>query len=115
MINIAICSTNFEDREKLSILVSKWKKAQKKEYQLCIFDSAETVLQAGSHLDILVLDTELEKTDGIELGRKLWERRNDIKLIYITNQDEKCSRAINEAHAFAYLKKPISPSILTYQ
>lgn len=113
--NIGICNTNFEDIEKISVLVSKYMREQKKDFLISIFRTAEAVLQAGSTLDILILDTELESTDGIQLGKKLWEKHSDIKLIYISNQDKKCTRAINEAHAFAYLEKPISSSMLSYQ
>ncbi|MDE6312603.1 MAG: LytTR family DNA-binding domain-containing protein [Lachnospiraceae bacterium] len=115
MINIAICDIHMKDRETLSRLVSVYIKEQLKNSQLFVFRTGEELLHSHHYFDIILLDTELGSMDGIEVGKKLREKYNHIKLIYITSHGKKWYRAINEAHAFAYLEKPISTPILTCQ
>jgi len=45
--------------------------------------------------------------NGIEAGMKLYQRNRKVRIIYITGYNGYCSDAINRAHAFAYLPKPV--------
>lgn len=115
MIHVAIFDTNLQDREQLRRVVISFMELKEEHYELSVFDTLEAIRNYPYPLNIILLDTTYEGTDGIELGKFLLKKHPNPKMIYITQEVEKCNQAINVAHAFAYLKKPLVPEHLTQQ
>lgn len=73
-----------------------------------IFASGEEVLAAQEIPDILFLDIELDKINGIEVKERLWEKGNSKSfIVYITNY-EKYMEEVYDANVLGFLRKPIS-------
>ncbi|MCM1388573.1 MAG: LytTR family transcriptional regulator DNA-binding domain-containing protein [Bacillus sp. (in: Bacteria)] len=51
----------------------------------------------------------------MEIGREIYEKSRLTKIIYVTHFTEYCMDAVNAAHAFAFLKKPVSEKELEKQ
>lgn len=115
MIHVAIFDTNLQDREQLSDVVTSFMEGRKEHYKISVFDTLEAIYNYPYPLNIILLDTEFDDMDGIKLGKFLLEKHQNPKIIYVTYDAEKCTGAINIAHAFAYLKKPLIPEHLTEQ
>lgn len=71
-----------------------------------LFASGEELLQYEDHIDILFLDIQMKKLNGMETAKKL--RQSDFKgfLIFITILKEMVFRAF-AVQAFDYLLKPV--------
>lgn len=79
------------------------------ELQAETFASAEELLEEienGAGFEILFLDIEMRKMDGIELGKKLRERSYQTLIIYVSGYDQ-YMRQLFEAEPFRFLSKPL--------
>ena len=107
MLEIAVCDDDEDDLNYAVNILHEIFKNQNIGYNIRSFLSANEMLDNIRKLDIGVLDISMEELNGIKLGRNLKEKFPDVKLIYITSYDEYCMQAINDAHAFAFLCKPL--------
>ena len=99
MITCAMCDDEMPFAEQLRSLVMAYAKKKRVELQAETFASAEELLEEienGAGFEILFLDIEMRKMDGIELGKKLRE------LSYQT-----LMRQLFEAEPFRFLSKPL--------
>lgn len=64
-------------------------------------------------LNIIFLDIKMPHVNGIDLGRILSKDNPHLKIIYLTAYIDFIELAVNEAHCFFYLSKPIDYKILT--
>ncbi len=61
----------------------------------------------GKKVDVALLDVEMPKADGIDLGRKIKEENEDAIIVYITGF-EKYGYKSFEVKAFDYIIKPLT-------
>jgi DNA-binding LytR/AlgR family response regulator len=107
MLEIAVCDDDKDDLNYTVNILHEIFKRKNIGYNIRSFLSANEMLDSIRRLDIGVLDISMEELNGIKLGRNLKEKFPDGKLIYITSYEEYCMQAINDAHAFAFLSKPL--------
>lgn len=107
MIDIAVCDDEAYDLENTVNIIGEILQANCIDYNLRRFLSANELLESIKKLDVGVLDVSMAEMNGIKLGQKIKEKFPDAKLIYTTSYEEYCQRAINEAHAFSFLCKPL--------
>ena len=96
-------------RDRLRSLVMAYAKKKRVELQAETFASAEELLEEienGAGFEILFLDIEMRKMDGIELGKKLRERSYQTLIIYVSGYDQ-YMRQLFEAEPFRFLSKPL--------
>ncbi len=108
MLEIAICDDNIDDLNNTKMLLQAIFSEQKLEYELRTFVSANELLSNTLKIDIGILDIVMDDHNGIELGRKLKEKFPNIILIYTTSYEQYVIQAINNAHAYSYLCKPLN-------
>ena len=109
MITCAMCDDELPFAEQLRSLVIAYAKKKRVELQAETFASAEELLEEienGAGLEILFLDIEMRKMDGIELGKKLRERSYQTLIIYVSGYDQ-YMRQLFEAEPFRFLSKPL--------
>jgi len=78
-------------------------------YEAFAAGSAEEALEhlfPEVHVDLVVLDNRLPKTDGVELLRRLRESGSDCPVILMTAFDQTQTRKAAEEWANGYLVKP---------
>lgn len=107
MLEIVVCDDDVADLESAVNMLHKIFANQQGAYNIRSFLSANEMLEHIRKVDIGVLDISMQELNGIKLGRKLKEKFPEIKLVYTTSFEEYCMQAINEAHAFSFLCKPL--------
>ena len=109
-LSIAICDDEAAQIEYLSSLVEKWSASTGNIAMLKSFGNAESFLfnyEENKDFDILLLDIEMGKMNGIDLAKKVRECNKDVQIIFITGFDKYISDGYDVA-ALHYLMKPVS-------
>lgn len=107
MIQIALCDDDRTDLTQAARLVDEICKNEVVSYELKTYEQGRQMLAADAPIDIGILDIAMSDINGIDLGIALKKRFADIRLIYMTGFEEYCRQAINRAHAFSFLTKPV--------
>lgn len=115
MFKIAICDDETKETKSIKKLVEEFLNEYAIIYDICIFLSGEELLLSEEKFDFIFLDISMGGINGIETGMQLYQKNRKIKIVYITTFQEYCNDAINHAHAFAYLAKPIKKEKLREQ
>ncbi|MDD2262538.1 MAG: LytTR family DNA-binding domain-containing protein [Candidatus Paceibacterota bacterium] len=106
---IAICDDNEVDCVYISNIVNSWADQLKNEIDLQVFPSAESFLFHYSDekdYDILLLDIEMGKMDGVSLAKRLRHENETVQIIFITGYSDYISEGY-EVAALHYLMKPV--------
>lgn len=101
MITCAMCDVNCRLPEQLRSLVMAYAKKRRVELQAETFASAEELLEEienGAGFEILFLDIEMRKMDGIELGKKLRERHTRHLLYMFQVMTSICDSCLRQSH-----------------
>lgn len=106
---IAICDDNEVDCVYISNIVNSWADQLKNEIDLQVFPSAESFLfhyADEKDYDILLLDIEMGKMDGVSLAKRLRHENETVQIIFITGYSDYISEGY-EVAALHYLMKPV--------
>lgn len=76
------------------------------DFEKYIFDNPGDVISSNINFDIAILDIEMNKMDGIELGEKLRKANPHIILIYVTAYRKYLDDALN-LNAVRFFEKPL--------
>ena len=116
MLQIAVCEDERADREHLIGILEPILRRYAPEYQITNFTAGEELLAADNIFHLIFMDIVMEgKKSGIETGQEIYGRSQSAKIIYITNYGNYCMDAVNAAHAFSFLEKPVSAEALEEQ
>ncbi|MDR2021720.1 MAG: LytTR family DNA-binding domain-containing protein [Hungatella sp.] len=107
MFKVAICDDEQNEAAVIKQLVEEFMKDHGILYSIQMFHSGEDLTASSVSFDFVFLDISMGGMNGIEAGMKLYQRNRKVRIIYITGFNGYCSDAINRAHAFAYLSKPV--------
>lgn len=106
-INLALVEDNIDDQNTFANVVKEYEKNEGVNFNLTIFDSAEKFLAAfKSDYDLIALDIELGKQNGIDLAREIRKKDNSVFIIFETDF-AKYALDGYEVNAFDFLIKPI--------
>lgn len=106
---IAICDDLDADRQYVSDFVKKWAKNRKHTIQTTLFSSAEEFLFTYAEkkdYDILLLDVEMGKMDGVSMAKRLRKENDTVQIIFITGYSDYIAEGY-EVEALHYLMKPV--------
>ena len=116
MLQIAVCEDERTDREYLIGILEPILHRYTQEYQITNFSAGEELLAADIIFHLIFMDIVMEgEKSGIETGQEIYGRSQSAKIIYITNYGKYCMDAVNAAHAFSFLEKPVSADALEEQ
>lgn len=109
-LKIAVCDDNKVDQDYVIKLLHEYANENGVILEIQAFISAEQFLfqyVAEKDYQIIVLDIEMEKMNGVELAKKLREDNQEIQILFITGYPDYISEGY-EVDAVHYLIKPVS-------
>ncbi len=107
MIKFAICDDEPIMVREISDRLSQYMNGQKMaSYSVTSFSNGRALLESDCNFDIIFLDVQMDKLDGIETARILRQRGNHSLLIFVTVLKE-CVFNAFEVEAYDYLIKPL--------
>lgn len=115
MLQIAVCEDEKADRENLIGILEPLLHQYAPEYQITNFGAGEELLASDNVFHLIFMDVVMGEKSGIETGQEIYGRSRSTKIIYITNFGRYCMDAVNAAHAFSFLEKPVSAEALEEQ
>ena len=107
--HIHICDDELIWCNLLTESVSRWAKQRRYLIQIEHFKSAEEFLfqEADKTANIVLLDIEMKKMNGIELAKKIRQTNKEIQIIFITGYIDYIQDGY-EVEALHYLLKPVT-------
>ena len=108
-LNITICDDEQNQIQYIKDIVSAWAETSGQFPAFAEFPSAEAFLfdyAENQNYDILLLDIEMEKMNGVELAKKVREENNRVQIVFITGYPDFMSEGF-EVAALHYLMKPV--------
>ncbi|MCM1126852.1 MAG: LytTR family DNA-binding domain-containing protein [Lachnospiraceae bacterium] len=109
MYQFALCDDEPADLAYVRDRIWRWAKRQCVEVNIREFPSAESFLFAyeeEKNFDVLFLDIEMGKINGVELAKKIRERDKCIQIVFVTGYMEYISEGY-DVEALHYLLKPL--------
>ncbi|MDC7292786.1 LytTR family DNA-binding domain-containing protein [Butyrivibrio sp. DSM 10294] len=108
---IAICDDSEKDREYIENLVQKWISGSDGSLaaETTLFSSAEEFMfryEDCKDYDIILLDVEMGKMDGVTMAKKLRAENSRIQIVFITGYSDYIAEGY-EVEALHYLMKPV--------
>lgn len=106
---IAVCDDSRADLQYIVDFLSKWAENKKFEMKVDTFLSAEAFLfhyEEQKDYDILLLDIEMDKMDGVTLAKKIRKEDETVQIVFITGYSEYIAEGY-EVSALHYLVKPV--------
>lgn len=113
-LKVAVCDDEEKQLTYLRSTLETWSKSRSHLTEVQTFSSAEAFLFAYSedkNFDILLLDIEMGKMNGIELAKTLRRENSTIQIIFITGYYEYFSDGF-DVSALHYLIKPVDAAKL---
>lgn len=109
-LKVAICDDSKADQEYIIQILNQWSQATNIHLGIHTFLSAEQFLfqyEEEKDFQILVLDIEMGKMNGIELAKKIRKVNKDIQILFATGYPDFITEGY-EVDALHYLMKPIN-------
>lgn len=109
-IRVALCDDEETVREYLGRLLEEWKERQNDQFQIEYFESAESFLfqyEEDKRWQLLILDIEMGKMNGVELAKKVREHNKEVQILFVTGYMDYISDGY-EVEALHYLLKPVT-------
>lgn len=113
-LHIAICDDEQTEIKYLRTLVGHWADERGFAVHISTFESAESFLftyEENKSFDILLLDIEMGKMNGVELAIKVRVFNKEVQIIFITGYMEYISDGY-DVEALHYLLKPVTENKL---
>ena len=113
-LSIAVCDDAATDRDYLQALVRRWAAGREHTIQLALYPSAESFLfhyAEDKSVQILLLDIEMDKMDGVTMARTLRKDNDAVQIVFITGYSDYIADGY-EVEALHYLMKPVDEAKL---
>ena len=110
MLNIAVCDDEATERKAIEELVCEWSRLSSVNAAVESFPSAESFLfefEENKNFDVLLLDVEMGRMNGIELARVLRDRSFSGAIVFITGYPDFMAEGF-DVSALHYLLKPVN-------
>ena len=108
MIKIAICDDDKIVASNIENLLLKISKDS--ELDIDIFYDGDTLVQIKINYDLIYLDIEMARKDGIEAAKNIRKIDDNVLIVYVTGYESFAKEAF-EVSAFRFITKPIDERI----
>lgn len=109
---IAIVEDHPQDQERIARYVHRYFDGQGKVCHVSLFSDGDELLeQSTTQYDLIFLDIQMERLDGLTTAKKIRELNPDVFLVFVTNMAHYAIKGY-AVHALDYLIKPVHFSIL---
>ncbi len=108
MIKIAVAEDDLQYAKQLKQYIAQFEKEYSRKLEVTFYpDGADLIKDYESQYDILLLDIEMPKLDGMATARAIREVDSDVMILFITNMAQYAIHGY-EVDAMDYILKPIS-------
>lgn len=107
MIRMAICDDEPYFLEQLEAQATCFFKTAHTDVHICCFLSAEALLCAAAHFDIIIMDIKMAGLNGMEATQRLRAKGERCQVIFVTSCKDYVFQAF-DVNAVHYLLKPVS-------
>lgn len=116
MFKVAICDDDKVICSQIEEIILKYGTKSYLKIDIAVFYSGETLLnyiEQVSQFDLIYLDIEMGKINGIEVGRQIRKVMKDYitEIVYISGKDE-YDRQLFDVQPLHFIPKPINPNII---
>ena len=109
MLLVSIIDPSKEDVTRLSALIEHYFRRSGTAYVQRVYQSGMEFVRSAENSDIVFLETNLEKLDGLETARIIRKLGNEAQLIFIARGAEMAIHGYS-VDALDYLLKPVEPA-----
>ena len=113
-LSIVVCDDNETDLQYITGMVNDWAMQGRIPVSVRTFPSAESFLfhySENNDYEILLLDVEMGKLNGIDLAKQIRARNSRVQIVFITGYPDFIAEGY-EVSALHYLMKPVKPEKL---
>lgn len=114
MLNVAICDDDIHITGEMDTLVVKIAKHMFVDVEIEVFWNGESLVESienGNCFDIIFLDIEMEKEDGISAAKKIRNIDKNVLIIYVTSYENHMKESFT-VRPFRFLLKPVNEKVL---
>lgn len=103
----AICDDEKAMHENLEMLLQEYKLARNIDLYIDKFESGFSLLHSAKDYDVIFMDYQMERLDGIETARLIREKNRECVIIFVSAYPEAAVDTY-EVGTFRFLVKPVS-------
>lgn len=107
MLNIAVCDDERLYTEKLADIIFSFTQQDNMSTRIEKFDDGTELISSGIKFDLIFLDIEMKKSNGIEIAERIREVDSNVPIVYVTSYSDYWRRAY-KVHAFDFILKPFN-------
>ena len=110
MLNIAVCDDDIQTTGRMEMMIEKIAKRNFIESDIDVFWNGETLVDAvinGDNFDIIYLDIEMDREDGISAAKKIRKFDKNVLIIYVTSHESHMKESFT-VRPFQFLVKPVN-------
>lgn len=110
MLNIAICDDDIQVTGRMDMLLQEIAKRNFIDVEIEVFWDGKTLANAvaeGTYFDMIYLDIEMDKEDGISAAKRIRVHDRNVLIIYVTSHENHMLESFS-IRPFRFLVKPVS-------
>ncbi len=110
--NIAIVEDDASVRRQLSVYIDRYYEGNKQRYQIDEYEDGDLIVEAYSaKYDLVFLDIQMKRMDGLKTAKRLRALDEDVFLIFVTNLANYAIKGYS-VNAFDFVLKPVNELML---
>lgn len=107
VLNIAVCDDEGLFVDKLASIILSFTQQDKVSAKIEKFYDGIELISSGIKFDLIFLDIEMKKSNGIEIAERIREVDSNVPIVYVTSYSDYWRRAY-KVHAFDFILKPFN-------
>ena len=107
MLNIAVCDDERLYIDNLGEIILSFTQQNSMSVNIEKFDDGIELISSGIKFDLIFLDIEMKKSNGIEITERIREVDSNVPIVYVTSYSDYWRRAY-KVHAFDFILKPFN-------